>query len=337
MKRRAAFKRLIFFFCISLVFLLLVILLQTFFGKYGNKAWSAWLWLVVHTLPVALIVLYTFSWSKLRSEATAQKDVSLYRIVYYGPAIYMVTVVLLLLLQPFANMEASVTDNLHATDTGLYVFQLCIILLLAGFIYKSKKNLVTNGIGEQPDLQNTVFISYNHSNQAMAVLLAAMLKKEGLDVLIDTENPLAGQEITAFIEHSVLNSGTTLAVISNESLLSGWVSVETINTFYLEKFSPYKRFIAVYLDADFFDNGFGTTAIRKINERLVLIENQIQERSLLGTDSRELNTEKTRLIELRNNMDKILDRLRKSLCIDIRNERLKDNFPNLLKSIKNVS
>ncbi|WP_221391550.1 hypothetical protein [Dyadobacter sp. NIV53] len=55
----------------------------------------------------------------------------------------------------------------------------------------------------------------------------------------------------------------------------------------------------------------------------------------MDVDTQNLNSQKSRLYDLRQNMDKIVEKLNASLCIDIRGDQLAANFPKILESITN--
>lgn len=177
-----------------------------------------------------------------------------------------------------------------------------------------------------------VFISYNHKDKETAYKINNALKLAGLNVIIDSEMTSAGENITNFIEQSILKSDITLSIISNNSLLSSWVGIETINTFYHEKFSD-KKFIACYTDDDFFNNKFRITATRKIDEKIKELDNLILECMELKLDTTDLNNEKSRLFQLRNNLGEILQRLRNSLCIDIKENVFENNIKQIISTI----
>jgi len=196
-------------------------------------------------------------------------------------------------------------------------------------IYKSTPEVLP-----APTDPDSIFISYNHANKEDAALVFSFLKDHGITTILDSDAMPAGQDIKFFIENAVKNISITLALVSRQSLLSGWVSAETINTFFMERLGLKKRFIAICLDNSFMDSGFGAEAIRHIDEQLGKIKILIQQHDDLGVDSRNLNTEKSRLIALRNNMDEILNRLKNSLCLDGTNGKIKDALPALLRAIK---
>jgi len=67
----------------------------------------------------------------------------------------------------------------------------------------------------------------------------------------------------------------------------------------------------------------------KINEINVLVQKQTE----LGIDTRNLNNEKTRYLQLKGNIDEIVRFLNECVSIDIRDEKLELNSNLLLSSI----
>lgn len=332
-----AIKRLMILWLCFSVFLLILILLQTIFGKYGDNSNAAWQWFAVHLLPAnVLIILGYFRHKRLSSLTLSGAELTLYRIVFWLSFAYLLAVIMVMLLQPFGNYENTEAANLHAADTGLYIFQGILLVALGIFIYTTEKRFAAIHKAESGDLfagEPGVFISYNHADKAVADKIKTMLEKENIPVTIDSEAMLAGEDIKTFIEKCVLKNRTTLSIVSNKSLLSGWVGMETINTFFLQKFSKNKQFISCYLDTDFFDHGFTANAVESFDLQLKDVNLQIEKHNQLGINTRDLNDVKSRLLSLRNNLDEIIRQLRNSLSVDIRDEKLTENFPLIIKSI----
>lgn len=188
---------------------------------------------------------------------------------------------------------------------------------------------------EEQDKQDgkNVFISYNHSNREIAGVLKQKLKERGVDVVIDSDSMLAGEDIKAFIQKSVAETQVTLSIVSKESLLSAWVAMETIASFYQEQVNEQKKFIACYVDEEIFQHNFTDEALRSIEKELQRISDAREERTRKGYDTRDLNNEYSRLKELSTHLDEIIRRLRESLCIDVRKDKLEENFEKLLQAI----
>src|SRR4051812_12351701 len=109
----AAIKKLFNLWIFCSVFLILIILLQTIFEKYGSDVGSAWWWLAMNILPGNLLLLSGYLRHKKMAELQLPKDEAiLYNVVFFVSFVYLIAVILALLLQPFGN-NTSETANLH--------------------------------------------------------------------------------------------------------------------------------------------------------------------------------------------------------------------------------
>jgi TIR domain/Effector-associated domain 11 len=181
--------------------------------------------------------------------------------------------------------------------------------------------------------RKSVFISYNHHDLEIANKLKAKLTAENINVVIDSEKMMAGEDIKEFIEKCVRETGTTISLISRSSLLSAWVSMESVNSFYHEKTDTKKKFIACFITDDFFKREFTDEALDHIEGEIKEIQNLIAARMAKNRNIRDLQNELSRMTEMRNNMDEIIRRLRESLCIDIRENDLENNFQKIVHAI----
>lgn len=196
------------------------------------------------------------------------------------------------------------------------------------------------GNGEPPNPPDkgkpVVFISYNHRDSKVANKLNKALTESDIEVIQDVEAMQAGAKISEFILDSVKKSDVTLSLVSNNSLKSGWVATETINTFFLERFSENKKFIAVYIDGDFFNPRFRLDATKEIDAKIDELDKLIAEYKEYKIDTNDLNNEKSRLFELRNNLGTILQNLKNSLCVDISDDNFEDGITKVIKAIIDV-
>jgi hypothetical protein len=179
----------------------------------------------------------------------------------------------------------------------------------------------------------SVFISYNHHDVEIANKLKEKLTAANINVFIDSERMQAGEDIKEFIEKCVRETGATISLISKNSLLSAWVAMESINTFYHEKTDTEKKFIACFISDDFFKRDFTDGALDYIDGEIKEIQTLITTRLAKNRSIRDLQNELTRMTELRNDMDEIIRRLRESLCIDIRDEKLETNFIKITEAV----
>ncbi len=180
----------------------------------------------------------------------------------------------------------------------------------------------------------TVFISYNHDDSEAADRLRGALESAGIEVRIDREAMRAGEDIEAFIQDSIEGTDVTLAVISRRSLLSAWVALEAATTFAHEEVSGRPRFIACYLEDDFFRQDFLLEATDRIDERIAEIDRLIPEYAARKLDTVDLNGEKSRLFKLRNNLGDFLRRLRGSLTLDIRQGAFDGSVSRIVETVR---
>jgi len=267
----------------------------------------------------------------------AGADIILYRIILFLSCLYILILMFVMMQTPFAKSNYTEAQNLHAADFGLLILQGIVLFVLFILIFKTEKRFAAINATESTDVlagEPGVFISYNHSDKVIADKIKVLLEKQNIPVTIDSENMLAGENIQSFIENSILKNRTTLSIVSNKSLLSGWVGMETYNTFFLKKFSKSKQLISCYIDDDFFQMDFTANAIQSFDKQLLEVNSQIAKHNELGIDTRDLNEFKTRLLALRNQLDEIISQLRNSLCIDIRDEKLTENFHKIVQTIQ---
>lgn len=181
-----------------------------------------------------------------------------------------------------------------------------------------------------------VFISYNHEDNLVAGKLKSALEKRNILVTIDSEAMSAGGSIQDFIESSVRDSDVTLSIVSNRSLLSAWVAMESVTAFYNEKLRGDKRFIGCYLDDDFFKPDFRLKATKQIDGRIEEIDKLIPEYIAQKIDTNDLNSQKSRLYKLRNDLGDILLKLKDSLTLDIRESEFDKSLARIVKAIEEI-
>jgi len=208
------------------------------------------------------------------------------------------------------------------------------------FFISEMKNLESN---QAPDILLTsekkimkkIFISYNHKDLTFVTQLKQDLEQSNIQLIIDIDSMKFGDDIQGFIERSVQSSDITLSVISENSLASPWVMLETLETFQQEDALQTLRFIPVVIDQSYQSANFSAQLIDHIEKSIDLIVDEISRLSkkYVATDS--LDLQKKRLVTLRSNIDLILLNLSQRFVADFStNEQYQMNFSRLLKSIQ---
>jgi len=182
-------------------------------------------------------------------------------------------------------------------------------------------------------MNKNVFISYNHKDKKVADLIKIELEKEGIEVTIDSENMNAGDDIKMFIEESIKNTNVTLSLVSPNSLMSAWVAMESINTFYAQKIVD-KQFIAAFIDSSFFKRDFVDKALNKIDKEIEKIKKLINTRLAMNRNITDLQTELERYNDLSHNLPKIIQRLKDSLSVNIAGDNFQAGIIKVVQSIK---
>jgi formylglycine-generating enzyme required for sulfatase activity len=194
--------------------------------------------------------------------------------------------------------------------------------------YNSSKTL-------QVTTMNKVFISYSHHDKAIADKLKKSLALNGITIIIDSEGMAAGENIQQFIEDSIRNSDVTLSIVSNKSIESAWVALESITTYWQEKFERGgRRLIPCYIDPDFLDDDYSLKIAPRIEQEIEKLEALIGQHAPIKLDPEHLQSKKTRLYDLRNNLPRILLRFRDSLTLDIREEKYDQSLKTIIETIK---
>ena len=183
---------------------------------------------------------------------------------------------------------------------------------------------------EQSQGVHTVFISYNIKDKETATLLSDRLKEAGLDVIIQDESTIPGEYIPGFINRSIDNADAVLSLVSENSLLSSWVGEESMAT--LNQGDRAKRFIGCYLDKTFLEDDFPKKATDKIDEDIEQLEESFDYRFKKKIDTADLNAQRSRLINLRNDIDKIIANFQNSCTVDLRSESFDHSVKKLIKS-----
>jgi hypothetical protein len=180
----------------------------------------------------------------------------------------------------------------------------------------------------------TVFLSYAHVDRATAERLVAALRNRDVAVRIDGGAMTPGEDIRSFIGRAIRDTDATVCLVSSESLLSPWVAMEAVDTFAHEEWANQKKFIACYIDDGFLDIGFRIEATRRIDSSIEALEALIAEHGARRLDTNDLDDQKARLFELRNRLGGILQRLRGSLCLDVREPEFERSVARIVEALR---
>lgn len=197
-------------------------------------------------------------------------------------------------------------------------------------IYKQckEKGMLRVAESSKEKINATVFISYNHHNTAIAERVKIDLEAYGITVIIDQDNPV-GFSIPEFIGREMDKSDLILALISKTFLTSAWVAVESLTTIWANK-----KVLPCYVDNALFDENFRDEAFDLVEEKKQAIGKRINDRRSKGFDSRDLTDIEERLLDLKNNLAKIIKFFQNKNSANLCEENYEEGFAQVIKSIK---
>lgn len=173
-----------------------------------------------------------------------------------------------------------------------------------------------------------VFVSYNHGDSEIARKTCTYLENAGLDVILDQDDMAAGRSIMEFIQDSIKRADAVVSIVSSKSLQSGWVGQESVASIYAVWLAD-KKFIPVKLDNVVFDIDFQITASENLIQKIDELKAKIKKLESLDLDSPGSRDDLSRMIELKNNLGKIMQRFTSVLMLDISG----DNFESSMKKV----
>ena len=187
----------------------------------------------------------------------------------------------------------------------------------------------------QKSLQKlTVFISYSSNDKSTAVWLREKLITSGISVILDSYSIPAASNLRKFILESLKNTHATVSIVSDNSLISDWVGLETKYSLVLQELNEHRKLIPCYLDDKLFkDNGYATKKQGILKTKLAEIGNCINDRIANNKSIADLTEPRDRLLELDSNLAHIIEYLRATNCIDIRPDHREQTFVKLLSVI----
>lgn len=310
-KIKTAREGLLRLFLTGFIILFLILAIQSSTGKYGDIVMYVWLWFLLLYVP-PIIILF-----KTKNQSFKVNKVGLKMLAI----LFVVSTIIVIFMMPFVELE-----NIEVLKTSFY-FLFFLELIFIYFIWYQ-------GI-EPPPPDPIVFISYNHQDATIALKIKEALDAAKIQVIMDTENMTAGTMIEEFIKKSIKASNVTVSVVSNASLGSAWVGSETVDTLLLQTFYSDRKFIACYLDDDFLtQNDYTQKAVTKIDIKINELDTLIQEAHSSGRNTRDLDSKRTRLVHLKNNMDLIIARLQNSLCLPVNQSSFNSSMERLIERIE---
>lgn len=179
-----------------------------------------------------------------------------------------------------------------------------------------------------------VFISYNHNDSMSMQAIRGYLEKNDIKVVVDIADMAAGEDIQSFIDKAFKENHFVLSIISENSLLSGWVNKEMSASLLLNRLSATK-WIPVSLDRSCFDPDFYSKAMDQIDAKIAENKERIKKALEADRDIRQYNDEMSRLRDLSANLGTTLESLKRVLVTDITGAMFESGMQRVLNTIRN--
>jgi len=179
----------------------------------------------------------------------------------------------------------------------------------------------------------SVFISYNHADIECAKAIEAFLTEHNMSVIRDEKDMLGGRSISHFIKESVRDNQFILFLVSKNSLSSGWVAMEIVETLWAIEFQQGKVLIPCYLDEEFLGDNLMDELVNSIDNGLKSHEERRSKLVKKKLETKPSDEQIKRLTHLRNNLPKIIAHLQTHKTVNISPPNFEAGMAEVLKAI----
>lgn len=120
-------------------FIFVIVLLQTIFGRYEEKATEAWAWFLPTIMPTLLLIIGVLVMDTLeRGEKKQTVDRFIFWLSFSISLIYLIVVALTIFMQPFSNSSA--LELMKQSNLWLGPFQGLVSASLGAFYTTQRGN-----------------------------------------------------------------------------------------------------------------------------------------------------------------------------------------------------
>lgn len=180
-----------------------------------------------------------------------------------------------------------------------------------------------------------VFVSYSHKDDDFTKRLVKKLEDANINITMDTKSLRFGDSIDEFIRKSVRSTELTIMVVSQNSLRSPWVMAEFLETVFHEYVEEHRRLIPITIDKSVFETGLEIKLVDEIQGKIKDVNGKIIECLDKDIDIGRYVGVRQRLLDLKNNVAKAIDRLTSVLVGDFSDgQDFDQSLAKLIKSIK---
>jgi hypothetical protein len=178
-----------------------------------------------------------------------------------------------------------------------------------------------------------IFLVYNQKDNHAANKVKQYLSRHSINNIDDYTNLNAGQEISEFVANKALKSQFVLILVSKNSLREGWAGLER-HLDILSNSLIQRNSIPLALDNSFAEPDFIEREIARIEEQLDEVDERIRQHHAVNSPNQTLETKRTNLAVLHNNLPKIVQRLRNVLTVDISGNNFEQGMKKVMQTIQ---
>lgn len=178
-----------------------------------------------------------------------------------------------------------------------------------------------------------VFISYSHADRQTADAVVDHLKKNNIQPAIDKELLKAGENIEAFAARCIQENAFVLFLVSENSLLSGWVGLEILISEVGKKLIG-TQILPAALDNTWYDSSKITDLYRKLDAQIKSLEKERKERIKINAPVVDIDEKLKRLKNHFNNLASFCNDLASVLTVDLSASSFDDGMEQLLEVIR---
>ena len=171
-----------------------------------------------------------------------------------------------------------------------------------------------------------VFISYNHKDAAVVDQMKKHFDENSIAYLLDERDMPGGEKIADFVD-KVKNVDCVVSIVSENSLMSAWVSQET----HLTLLNPNILFLPCYIDEAFMDGQITVRAEKHVDDKIAEINAQIMQRGKNPTD--DLQVERKQWETYWQNFTSNLNNITQRKCINLLPENFESNMSEVISAI----
>lgn len=182
-------------------------------------------------------------------------------------------------------------------------------------------------------IENGILVIYNEADEKEAKQVQEYLKKRGIKNIISSREKESVEFIREFIVNKFIKKDFVIALFSINSLRDGWVGLDR-NLDIFSNAMVSKNFIPLTLDQSFRSPDFINEEFDRLSARLDNFDKIIRQKKL---DKEEAEFLLLKATVLRNNLPKIVQRLRMLNTIDISGTNFSQAMESVLQTVRKTT